>query len=1830
MKKTTKRLLAAVLCLVMVLGALPLTALAEEVTGGTAAANVVYGSYDESNVWSQNDSNGTWTSTDGNIKLSKTAEPADNPNEYTVTLQVELKKREETAAAATVLTFDRSGSMNWCAECGKEHCNHAGDTVYQEVYTDGYKFHGEFYIIDRGAEEGYAQVYHCSGYHGRNTCDGGEGWYYSDSMDAHTAANKITPKANASSTGTQLYKKVTLSRRSKLDAAKDAAKLFLKTYSTLEFNEDGTVKTGQTSRNLKRYVSVVSFAATSKVVKDWVDVSNSKEYEDVLSAIDSMSASGGTNLDSGLRRSDYQFSKSPITGMRLSADCKNVVLLSDGKPTYYLKEHTGNNRADETIGDVRYDVYGDGANTTDNVKNGAKDAADTLKGNPKKATLYTVSFSDDTDLAGFLSGSIATSSSHAYSAKNDRALQTAFETIAEVIVSGLNAGTVGDLLPDGVTTTDTGFDSDKKLSWVLRPNDLGEEDIAENADGITTYTYTKTYTVTIDPDTDTDNDGYVPLNGKTTFTYTDATGTPQTANFPIPAGKVTPNTVKVTFNVVHGTWSNIDGTPTTTTVTIKKGASLTDGQIPTPQPNADYTTPGSWDVTPNTTDAINEDKTFTYTYRDKTKVNVTFTVVGGTWNGKTGDEATSFNVNLNYGDTLDGYIPTGIPDASHYGSGTWTDDTPTDNTTVTANVVYTLTYARRGEITITGGTDSKTYNGYEQEITNYDVTGLPAGYNLSGLTYSAKGTNVGNYNGEFSGIPSIISDDGTTDVTNQYTITTTPGKLTITKKDVTITVNDAEKNFGEGNPTFTGTVTGLVDDGDLGTINYKRTSTSEAVGTYENDLTADYTENGNYHVTVENGDFTIKTATSGATLSAAGGTWEYDGTAHTPTVTLSDDTYTVYYKVGGGEWTTTVPSVTNVSEGTVTVSVKATKTGYTDLTDTVTLNVNPAPVTIKVDDAEKYVGEEDPTFTGTVTGLVNLNDLGAIYYYRMDSDNAVGTYDDVLSAQYNLNSNYTITVQKGDFEIKEAPAAVLSVEKEVTSITRGNTQVWPTDSATNPTAEVGDVIVWTITVTNSGNADGKFTLTDTLTGTNGTAIVTTTALEDANNYYTVPAKSGDTNGTIVFIATYTVVEDDNNKTLKNTVKVSPESGDPTEGGSGDIEVDSDPNLSVAKTVYKVGNTVVENQQSIPTAQAGDTVIWKIVVTNSGKVGGDFTLTDMLGTTPITTFYSDPDCAQITTDFAVGTGNNDTATYYVEYDVTADNVIGSTLVNKVTLREAGKADKDSTAPGVPVGGLTVEKDVTSVGGEFEDEIEYPVNPANERAAAAAPTTAKVGETITWTITVTNYFDSQQTFTLEDKLCDGSGKPITGAAVQITLPEGVTRNKDGSYNIPAATHSKNENNVVVITPKTVAFTASYKVQESDEGKTLVNNVKVTPTDGTPIEDDAPGVEVEGKLSVDKTVYSIKRGDKYIYGEDSGANAIPTAKVGDDIIWKIKVTNTDSDNAYFKLEDILGTTGLPIYGSKLVGTELVPNGFDEENKIIGEYMILGEEGVTNIVSFFVKYTVKPSDLGSTLVNTVVMKDANDGKIDDDTAPGIKVEDKPNTPSYNPNYNAGVQLEKGEHFNYVIGYSDGTVRPEGNITRAEVATIFFRLLTDESRKTYLTEYNTFTDVEKSMWHNVAISTLARAGVLNGYNDGSFRPDNNITRAEMAAIISRFAELEGSTRISFTDIKGHWAEKSILLAASNGWINGYNDGSFRPDQNITRAETFAMINRVLERKVEHVNDLVSDMNTWVDNMDTTQWYYFDVQEATNYHSYQRKYTNTNAEKWIKKLTDIDWTVYQY
>lgn len=318
-----------------------------------------------------------------------------------------------------------------------------------------------------------------------------------------------------------------------------------------------------------------------------------------------------------------------------------------------------------------------------------------------------------------------------------------------------------------------------------------------------------------------------------------------------------------------------------------------------------------------------------------------------------------------------------------------------------------------------------------------------------------------------------------------------------------------------------------------------------------------------------------------------------------------------------------------------------------------------------------------------------------------------------------------------------------------------------------------------------------------------------------------------------------------------------------------------------------------------------------------------------------------------------------------------------------------------------------------------------------------------------------------------------------------------------------------------------------------------------------------------------------------------------------FELQETNKTSTNVTY--DDTVYTVVVEVAAdnqdsNKLVVTRIDALYTDEDGNVADKVIYISGETKSDVVTFVNTVDTGKDDYYPIIIPTIINKDTG-------------------------------MLNKTDHFAYVIGYPDGTVHPNGRITRAEVATIFFRLLRDEVRDGAFTTSNTYSDVACGKWYNNPISTMSALSIITGYPDGTFKPNKPITRAEFAAIAARFDETQSGKSATFSDVIGHWAAKEIGIAYYNDWIKGYPDGTFKPDQNITRAEAMTLINRVLERKPESPADLLTNMNKWTDNMDTSKWYYLDVQEATNSHGYTRK--TFNYELWRQMLPDPDWSRYE-
>ena len=311
---------------------------------------------------------------------------------------------------------------------------------------------------------------------------------------------------------------------------------------------------------------------------------------------------------------------------------------------------------------------------------------------------------------------------------------------------------------------------------------------------------------------------------------------------------------------------------------------------------------------------------------------------------------------------------------------------------------------------------------------------------------------------------------------------------------------------------------------------------------------------------------------------------------------------------------------------------------------------------------------------------------------------------------------------------------------------------------------------------------------------------------------------------------------------------------------------------------------------------------------------------------------------------------------------------------------------------------------------------------------------------------------------------------------------------------------------------------------------------------------------------------------------------------LTYTVKLTKPETDPGTYGTEDLKGEKNVPADKALFTNKRAVLNAINSAGA-----------------------QLKPLDFPKPSVSYTVKKSSSGGGGGHHRRPTVTIPD-----------DVPTGLNGDDHYAYIVGYPNGNVEPNGNITRAEVATIFFRLLTEKVRTANSTQSNSLSDVTRGQWFNHAVSTLSSMGIVKGHNDGTFAPNAPITRAEFAAIAARFDDKNTDTSSKFTDIASHWAKNEIGIAANKGWINGYPDGTFRPNQYITRAEAMTLVNRVLNRLPENSSDLLDSMIKWPDNSDASQWFYLAVQEATNSHYYKTK--ENKFEKWTKLRETRDWT----
>ena len=1701
-----KRIIALLLALILTVGLLPTVALA---AGETANTDVKSGSIGEDGKWTTaapDQSN----KPEGVETVSKTAKPTSNPNEYEVKLKVVLKQTSETktGAAATALVLDCSGSMDWCTECGRDWCRHKTDDTYNVTFDVHNS--NSYYVFENGK---YVRVSYCDGYHFLNSCDGGAGWYTSDRKRDHKSQNKLTPKisqTDSAATHVQFYTRTEGSfDTSRMTAAKNAAKNFLKTYSGFDasaINDDGTLKQSAENLSIKRYVAVIRFSKNIDNDTDssywgdykpaWYDVSTKDGYGKVLATINNASAGGGTNLDAGLTTASSLMDANLVKNLT----SKNVIALTDGAPTYSKS-------------------YGDGGSTNQDICNETAKTAETLR---EKSKVYTVCFAAESDplyngggtVGDFLKNRIATqpaegsNEKYAYNAKSAEDLIKVFKDITDTIVSGLNNGTVKDSLPAGITSTDFG----NATQFELNDQKQFHKDVkTETVDGkeVTTYTYTKTYTVKIDPKTvkteKVDGVDYAPLNGETTLTVKNGDEDVEIP-FPIPAGKVTMPSYTVT-------WKSQDGNNTLETDSnVEYNTKPTfNSDAPTKADDAQYTyTFVGWATEANqetgTPEANLPNVTADVTYYAAfSKTPRTYTVTWMPQDGQGNAYETDTGVAYNASPSYDSEVPTKAADdkytytfagwatTTNQMSGSTVDALPN----VTENVTYYAAFSatpRTYTVTFKDGANGEVFEDETQQVEYGKAIPSHAdpvrpGYNFTGWT-----SEPANYQ---------------------------PGTGTMPANNITFTAQWTEKTSV--------TISYVAKEG--GSVNKASESlnpdTGEATGSTATASTG-YTFDGWYDNEECTGDALSTSAEYKPTKPTTG--WVNGTTFYAK---FTKNTYTVTYTDGVNGTAFENQSTSDVAYGAPIPAFNGTPTragyNFTDWTSNVE-GVTPSST----------MPDSDVTFTAqwTEKGSVTIN-------YVAKTGGSVTLASETLNPDTGVAAGSTATPNAGyafagwysDFECTEANKVSSNVDFTPTKPEGG----WVTTTYYAKFEQIQVDVDLSPYVKKTLEVDGT---------------LPTVFSETFKVNVTVDGQLLQQQGTVTMTAA-----DTNNFSM--------------------------PTVTLTCGVH----TIVVQEVVDPETK------------NSNIAYGTNPESFVLNVTASGVQYGSTDSER---NFVAATGSP-FVTITNKYTRPTETFDLNSLITK-------KFEAAADSKPIPNGTYTFTAQIFKADDTWQQVGESPVYTGTATLNGAASGAAFD-------------FDSSRNPTLASGTHRYLVKEVNGGVAGITYDPTVyhlmiTVNEDGTQpnvQIEAETQASVLSVQPVEFASKITFTNTY-FEEKDPTKCTIDFSKFVKKELT----------ATGSKTVDEATFIVDVVGSY----DGGA--IANALIPNE-------THATMD------EDVLNTT-LTATIKNIVGGNVyeVPfNGYVTVSKP-GHYTFTLTEhkgtqsGVTYDETRY-QVSVNVEQIGDNLVihdattylnneQVELIKLVNDVPV---TAGYIVFKNTIDTgkDDYYPiiiptiiNKDTGM-LNKTDHFAYVIGYPDGTVHPNGQITRAEVATIFFRLLRDEVRDGAFTTSNSYSDVAYGKWYNNPISTMSALGIITGYPDGTFKPNKPITRAEFAAIAARFDETQSGKSATFSDVIGHWAAKEIGIAYYNDWIKGYPDGTFKPDQNITRAEAMTLINRVLERKPESPADLLTNMNKWTDNMDTSKWYYLDVQEATNSHGYTRK--TFNYELWRQMLPDPDWSRYE-
>ena len=1086
-----------------------------------------------------------------------------------------------------------------------------------------------------------------------------------------------------------------------------------------------------------------------------------------------------------------------------------------------------------------------------------------------------------------------------------------------------------------------------------------------------------------------------------------------------------------------------------------------------------------------------------------------------------------------------------------------------------ADNVLTIHYQKN--LTVTGDSEERAYTGAQQELTTFTVDGLAEGDSYSDLSYSAVGTTVGEYPGEFSGILKIQNQGE--DVTGSYAITQNPGTLTITKDTNQTTVQITGKH---DTVTYDGKehqVSGYTTDigkRDISVaLNAEKVAEAKGtdVGDYKMSLTeADFTATSNSYdnikITVEDGYLKIQPKSispdqeetpedqkTGIVVTDPMNS-KYDGQEHKNQIevkdtktgkTLTENTdYTLQYS----------DDVINAGKVTITVKGIGNYTGEFSRD----YQITPRNVTLTSDTAEKAYDGKALTNNNVVVSEDGFVDGEGAKYDVTGTQTQPGTSNNTFTYTLNegtLARNYNITKVEGTLTVTGSATVPVDLSKliqkelkleEESSLPQDATfKVKVTesnkdnpDTITGETASTSDSNSWTV---NERTYTAPFNFTGNLT------------LEKGETYFyqVTEDKNDPVSGVEYDSTTYQLtIKVEMNGTYSASYTVTPTS-DAAEAAPTDVTPAAPltikntyqaPNLTVEKQTVSVGGKAFDSN---PVAHVGEQIVWEVRVKNEKSTPARVTLTDAMAEG----VYTDNECkTQATNVNWDATAHSWTATvsgevtYYVNYTVKEADIPKGKIVNTIVMKNG---DEEKTANSDPVSTWDTKQLKSAISLDTSD----------------------------WTTTVT--------LTLPTVNGKEEGTPvITSDAGQGTevKPDPIAV-KSGSYVIDQI-----GNEFTFMDGLSLKVNNKELSVTKDETNKNLYHFR-TETGGT----DLYTVTYTDKNDETKTPAQFK----WEINENIPAGTKVT------LSYKLKLTNPQTGT--YGVKDLDGDGKVDDTGADVDTTKALYT-----NKSAALY----KDDKTKLAEFpmpSVFYTVSSGSSGS--------------------------------------HSGGSRpsLNTKDHYGYIIGYpvdyytgqptTDQTkkpVRPEGKITRAEVATIYFRMLTDESRTKFWSQSNAYSDVKAGDWFNNAVSTLSNAGIIAGYEDGSFRPNGYITRAEFATIAARFFDVTYNGKDLFPDISGHWAKDYINQAANKGFVNGYEDGTFKPDRNITRAEAVTLVNRTLDRHPDK-NHFTKDMLVWPDNMDQTKWYYADMQEATNSHTYQMKENSdkTKYENWTKTLPIRNW-----